>query len=142
MFQKLRRSPFAGEEIKSVVLTDLRGCESAEIAGISCGFDATTRFNRLSNITRLVGRGSSAICRLILVCNAQLLVCLGLTSVFETTLRLACLQFNLRHFPLGIIISPPCFALRATRSGLNVSYLRRNQFSPRWKQWVGILDWC
>jgi len=33
------------------VLIDLRECESAEIAGISCNLDATTRINSLSNIS-------------------------------------------------------------------------------------------
>lgn len=46
------RSLSAGDEIMDAVLTDVRGCEFAEIAGISCDFDATTRFNRLSNIAR------------------------------------------------------------------------------------------
>ena len=50
------RSLSAGDEIMDAVLTDLRRCESAEIAGISCDLDATTRLNRLSNSKPLVCR--------------------------------------------------------------------------------------
>ena len=61
MFQMLSRSLSAGDEIRGAVLTDLRECESAEIAGISCDFDATTRFDRLSNRTRdVAGLGAVA----------------------------------------------------------------------------------
>lgn len=42
-----------GDEIKGTVFTDLRGCESAEVTGINYDLDATTRFNKLSNITSL-----------------------------------------------------------------------------------------
>ena len=57
MFQKLGRSPSAEELLLNWIagVTGVRGSESAETAGIYCDFDATTRFDRLSNASAFGG---------------------------------------------------------------------------------------